>query len=358
MLISTTTGVKIAGISVARPSQLLEVTSYNDIFGEDVVSKFSEMTGVKSVCRSIPQQTASDLGYEAAENLLSEKNIDRGDVGILIFVSQKPDYRSPSTAFILHKRLGLKETCTAFDINLACSGFMYGLQTAISLLNSSDSKIALLITADTSVKSLAPEDRTMIMLFGDSGSATLLQKDDDSDSIEIGMRTDGSRFKSIITPSGAYRNRFVNPERTKWSDDISRSDYDTHMKGMDVFGFSITDVPQLLKEFMSLNETAPDNYDWFSLHQANMYILKQVSRKLKIPMEKILICLDRFGNNSSNSVPLLLADHFGDLQEGSFKTLMAGFGAGLSWACGAATIEYKNVLPIVITDSFYKEANF
>lgn len=356
MLFSETNHVKISGISVAVPSLSVPVESYNAVFGEEVVSKFSEMTGVKSVCRCIPQQTASDLGFEAAQNLLNQFGIDKSEIGILVFVSQKPDYRSPSTAFILHSRLGLSENCTSFDINLACSGYIYGLQTVLSLLENSDAKKALLITADTSVKSLAPEDRTMIMLFGDSGSATLVEKTEEDCSIKIGMRTDGNRFKSIITPSGAYRNRFISTERVKWSDDISRSDYDTHMKGMDVFGFSITDVPKLLKDFMEATETTPENYDYFSLHQANMYILKQLARKLKIPFEKIPLSLDRYGNNSSNSVPLVLADHFGSITSGSFRTLMAGFGAGLSWACCDTSIDYSVILPLLKTDNYYKEA--
>jgi len=356
MLLSEIHTIKIAGMAVALPSQQIPVDHYNAVFGEEVVSKFSEMTGVKSVCRCLPEQTASDLGYEAAKDLFSKSTVSKEAIGVLVFVSQKPDYRMPSTAFVLHKRLGLSQDCLVFDLNLACSGFLYGLQTVASLLSQSSSTHALLITADTSVKSLAPEDRTMIMLFGDSGSATLLEKSETAVPIRMGMRTDGNRFKSIITPSGAYRNRFAPTERVLWSDDISRSEYDTHMKGMDVFGFSITDVPKLLKEFMEETQTTPDSFDFFALHQANIYILKQLSRKLKIPFEKIPISLDRYGNNSSNSVPLVLSDHYGAITSGSFRTLMAGFGAGLSWACCDITIDYAAIFPPITTDNYYKEA--
>lgn len=355
MLFSEFKNIKIAGVSVAVPTQKLAVASYNEMFGEDVVSKFTEMTGVKSVCRSIPEQTASDLGYEAAVNLFQKSNVSKEDIGILIFVSQKPDYRVPSTAFVLHKRLGLNEDCICFDINLACSGFLYGMQTILSLLQKSDAKSALLITGDTSHKTLSPYDRTMIMLFGDSGSATLFEKAATTDSIYIGLRTDGTRFKSIITPSGAYRNIGAPTERVEWSDGILRSDYDTHMKGMDVFGFSITDVPLLFKDFLEVLQTTPESYDCFALHQANMYILKQISRKIKIPMDKISISLDRFGNNSSNSIPLVLSDNFGNQENGKMRTLMSGFGAGLSWAVADAVVDIKNVYPLIETDAFYKE---
>jgi 3-oxoacyl-[acyl-carrier-protein] synthase III len=356
MLIGSFENIKITGLSVAVPTQKVAVTSYNELFGEENISKFIEMTGVNSVSRAIPRQTASDLGFEAATDAIQKSGIDKSEIGILVFVSQKTDYRVPSTAFVLQKRLGLSQNCVCFDLNLACSGFVFGMQTIMAMLQNSSSKYALLITADTSHKTLSPFDRTMIMLFGDSGSATLLEKATNSNPIKLGFRTDGNRFKSIITPSGAYRNKNGNKERIEWSDGILRSDYDTHMKGMDVFGFSITDVPKLMKDFLGELQKAPEEYDYFILHQANNYILKQLARKIKIPSEKIPVSLDRYGNNSSNSIPLVLADHFGNTEKGEIKIFICGFGAGLSFACGALTIETSVINPIIETDNYYQEA--
>lgn len=355
MLLSQFSNIKIEGISVAVPSKRIPVETYNEAFGEDVIAKFAEMTGVRSVCRAIPEQTASDLGYEAAKNLFEKSDIDPSEIGLLVFITQKPDYRTPSTAFVLHKRLELPDECSCFDVNLACSGFIFSLQTVFSMLKNSDAKKALLITADTSHKTLSPMDRTMIMLFGDSGSATLVSKTDEKIPAYFTMRTDGQRFKSIITPSGAYRNMGAPRERVEWTDGISRSDYDTHMKGMDVFGFSIKDVPQLMKDFMEELQTTPDDYNCFALHQANMYILNQISRKLKIPIGKIPVALDRYGNNSSNSVPLVLADQFAGKDGGAMRVFMSGFGAGLSWACADIMIDVKAILPIHETDEYYAE---
>jgi 3-oxoacyl-[acyl-carrier-protein] synthase-3 len=329
------------------------VTSFNDDFGEENVAKFSEMTGVKSIHRAIKQQTAGDLGFLAAADLISKSQVDISEIGVLIFVTQKPDYRVPSTAFVLHKRLGLTNECSCFDLNLACSGFLYALQTVMSMLKNSNMNSALLVTGDTSVRTLSPMDKTMIMLFGDSGTATLLQKTEENNSTHFAFRTDGKRFKSIITPSGAYRNRFAPKERIPWSDGMVRSDYDTHMKGMDVFGFSITDVPILMKELMQQIGSTTDSYDCFALHQANMYILKQISRKLKIPSEKLPVSLDRYGNNSSNSIPMVLCDNYGNAQEGIIRTFMSGFGAGLSWACCDITLDISKINSIVFSDEFY-----
>jgi len=355
MVVSEFKNIEISGIAVAVPTNIVPISSYNEVFGEDVVAKFVEMAGVKTVHRANPEQTASDLGFEAAKGLIIKCNIDVSDIGILIFVTQKPDQRVPSTAFSLHQRLNLSKNCSCFDLNLACSGYIYGLQLIMSMLHNSSSSTALLITGDTSVRTISPFDRSMIMLFGDSGSATLLHKTAKENSVFISTRTDGKRFKSIITPSGAYRNMDAQNERLEWGDGIIRSDYDTHMKGMDVFGFSITDVPKLLKEFMDHLGTSPDLYDCFAIHQANLYIIKQIYRKLKIPHEKIPISIDRFGNNSSNSVPLVLADNYGYKENGLIRTMMCGFGAGLSWGCCDITINVKSIKPIIYTDEFYHE---
>jgi 3-oxoacyl-[acyl-carrier-protein] synthase-3 len=349
---STIRNIEITGVSVAIPTKKIPATFYNDSFGEDNIQKFISTTGVESVCRATPQQTASDLGFEAARNLIIEKKIAKEEIGILVFVSQKPDFRAPASSFTIHDRLGLSKDCLCMDLNLACSGFIVALHTVHALLKNSDAKKALLITADTSHKTLSPHDRTMILLFGDSGSALLLDKTENENETHFTIKSDGQRFKSIITPSGAYRNRNASKERTAWSDGILRSDYDTHMKGMDVFGFSITDVPKLFKEFLNELEKTPEDYDFFTLHQANHYILKQISRKIKIPMEKIPISLDRFGNNSSNSVPLVLADHFSNIEPKKLKLFMSGFGAGLSWACADIMINSEAILPILYTDAF------
>ncbi|MBZ9652558.1 ketoacyl-ACP synthase III [Psychroflexus montanilacus] len=347
--------IQISAVSVCLPQQTREVDSYVDTFGEENISKFKKMTGVNAVSRALPEQTAADLGIEAGLNLFKNLKVDTSKIKIVVFVSQKPNYRLPSTAYFIHHHLNLSSDCVCFDINLACSGFIYGLNTVAGMLQSYGLEDkALLITADTSIKSLAPNDRTMSMLFGDSGSACLLSKTDNAPQLNFAFKSDGYRFKSIITPSGAFRNIGKPTKRVKWSDDIFRSDYDTHMKGMDVFGFSISDVPALVKDFLNhLNKTEED-YDLFALHQANKYILKQLSRKLKISFEKIHLILDRYGNNSSNSIPLVLADIYGENKEDENSDIfMSGFGAGLSWGCAEATINKNIILKIIKSNKIY-----
>lgn len=355
MLFTEFNNYSIEGISVAAPAELIGVELFNDTFGAETVENISAMTGIKSFRRTPSEQTASDLGFVAARELLEKSSVNLDEIGLLIYVTQKPDYRIPSTAYVLQHRLGIGNDCTCFDINLACSGFVYGLHTVMSMLNFSEKKIALLITGDTTTKTISPYDRTMMLLFGDSGTATLIRKSTYNSKSYTALRTDGNRFKAIITPSGAYRNLKGSKERVPWSDEIIRSDFDTHMKGMDVFGFSISDVPKLMKEFMEELGTTPNSYDCFALHQPNLYMLKKIAHKIKIPQEKLLVSIDRFGNNSSSSIPLVLADHYGDTNNGITRTFMCGFGSGLSWGCADVTIDKKFILPIIYTDEFFKE---
>lgn len=357
MVLAEFKNVNISALSVAIPSNVIPVTDFYKDFGNELVDKFSDMSGVKQIARTTAKQTASDLGFLAAEKIFESGKIKREDIGVLVFVSQKPDFRIPATSYVLQKRLNLSENVICHDINLACSGFVFGLQDALSLLQLLPGKKALLITADTSYKTMSPQDRTMIMLFGDSGSAVVLdyENKDEFSSFKLAFRTNGHKFKSIITPVGAFRNRDIKPIDEIWSDDIQRNDYNTHMKGMAVFEFSITDVPKLINDFYQQTNTSAVDYDFFILHQANLYILKQLSRKCKIPMEKIPISIDRFGNNSSNSVPLVLSDHFAGKDSSSLRLMISGFGAGLSWACGSIQIDPKVILPILVSDDYYNE---
>ncbi len=356
MVISEFQNIKISALCVAKPTSRIPVESFYQDFGKELVDKFSEMSGVKQISHSSTKQTASDLGYIAANEIFKSGKVKKEEIGVLVFVSQKPDYRIPATSFVLQKRLGLSSEIICHDINLACSGFVYGIQNTLSLLNLLPHKKALLITADTSYKTMSPQDRTMIMLFGDSGSAVVFEKDFKVNiPFKLAFRTNGYKFKSIITPAGSFRNRNLKPIDQKWSDDIIRNDYNTHMKGMAVFEFSITDVPKLINDFYIETETNSENYDYFILHQANLYILKQLSRKCKIPMEKIPISIDRFGNNSSNSIPLVLSDHFNNHNNKRITLMISGFGAGLSWGCGRIVIDTDVIMPIVESDEYYDQ---
>ena len=213
---------------------------------------------------------------------------------------------------------------------------------------------ALLLFGNTRSKTTSPDDQSSVMLFGDAASATILSRKT-GENISGDLKSDGTGFKTIIVPAGAYRNRNASHERTLWGDGNIRSDYDGYMNGTDVFTFSISEVPRQIKTFMSKSGTSPEDYDALILHQANLLILKQISKKLKIPMEKIPVSLDRYGNTSGASVPLMICDAYGERDSGKMRLLTAGFGVGLSWGVADITIDAEKILPIIVTDDYFTD---
>ena len=346
--------VHIAGVASAVPTQIVTVESFADSFGEETVEKFSRMTGVREFRKTFEHQTASDLGYAAANRLLSEKNVNRDEIGALVFIAHSVDYRRPATACVLHKRLGLSKDCATFDIGLGCSATVYGLQVVGSMMANSDITKALLITGESLTKMVNPGDKSVAMLFGDGGSAILLEKKEESP-MDILLRTDGSGYNAIIAPAGGYRNMDAPRKDEMWPDGNIRNLYNTYMNGTDVFSFTITEVPAAIRDFIEKTGVGIDSYDCFAFHQANQYISKQLAKKFKIPMEKMPLCLDRYGNTSAPAVTMALCDRYGGENGGEIRTMFCCFGVGLSWGVASATINADDILPIIETDEIFEE---
>ena len=350
-------GIGIAGVACAVPQNLVTVDSFIPVFGEEITAKFTAGTGIRSMYKALPEQTASDLAVAAGENLLSHVDIDKNEIGMMLLVTQSPDYRRPSSASIVQKRLELPLDCSCMEINLGCSGFVYGLQTAMSLMDSSDIKYALLLMGETASKLVDPKDKSIVMMYGDAGAAVLLARQPGAETTTL-LRSDGSRFKAIVLPAGGFRDMNPGHERFVCSDGIERSLYDIFMDGTSVFSFSITDVPQALKDYLEMTGTAVQDYDTFVFHQANQFIIKQLIRKMKLPKEQVPLTLDRYGNTGGISIPLTLCDVFGKADEGKKNVLMCGFGIGLSWGVANAVVDLSTVLPVIQTSDYYAEGKF
>ena len=344
----------ITDVAATVPSEVVEVDSFKPQFGDELVDRFKTLTGIRQFRRTSPHQTASDLGFVAAEEIIQKKKINRETIGALVFVAHSTDYRRPATACVLHKRLGLCKECVAFDVSLGCSAFVYGIQIVCSLMVTSDIDRALLIVGETLTKMTYPKDKSVAMLFGDAGGAVLLEKKQGM-KIQGLLRTDGTGYRAIIAPAGGFRNMHADTKPMMWDDGNERTLYNTYMNGTDVFNFSINDVPEAVKDFLAKTNTTADDYDFYIMHQANYYIHKQLSKKLKIPLERMPVCLDHYGNTSSPAIPLTLCDRFGKSDEGVIKTLMCGFGVGLSWGVISATLDTGSIYPIVETDDVFTE---
>ena len=346
--------IKIAGVASAVPKQVVTVDSFAEEFGRETVEKFSKMTGVKEFRKTLEHQTASDLGYAAAVQLLDEKKIDRSQIGALVFIAHSVDYRRPATACVLHKRLGLSKDCAAFDIGLGCSAIAYGLQVIGSMMANSDIDKALLITAESLTKMVNPGDKSVAMLFGDGGCAMLLEKKAGS-RLDVLLRTDGNGYKDIIAPAGGYRNMYAPRRDEVWPDGNIRNLYNTYMNGTDVFSFTISEVPAAIRDFIEKTGTGIEEYDCFAFHQANQYISKQLSKKFKIPAEKMPLCIDRYGNTSAPAAAIALCDKYGSTRGEQIRTMFCCFGVGLSWGVASAVISADDILPVIESDEIFEE---
>lgn len=347
--------IKVAGIACAVPSNEVTSDSYKPIFGDEEVEKFKAMTGVCASRRTSEHQTASDLAVRAASELMNHLGITGDEIGALIFASHSPDYRRPSTAFVMQTRLGVSKEAVCYDISLGCSSLVVGMQTLASIMTTSDISKALLIVGDTAGKSVCMNDRSSAMLFGEAGGAMLLEKTSGCELNSL-IRSDGSGYRYMIIPGGGYRNLHAASTPVMCKDGNERSLMNSFIQGTSVFTFTIFDVPRLIKDFFAKTETTPDCYSVFAFHQANLYILKQIAKKTKIPFDKMPISLDRYGNTSGASAIVSLCDRYGDSEVNeTLKVMACGFGIGLSLGITSFEIDTKNILPIYEDDVIFEE---
>lgn len=338
--------VEIKGIACAVPDNVKKSEEYNEIFGEESVKKFVNMTGVKQRHIALDEQCASDLCYVAATNLIKKLNWEPSSIDALILMTQTPDYAVPATSCVLHHRLGLSEDCATFDINLGCSAYVYGVWLAASMIATQDLNRVLLLVGDTSNFGINQNDSATAMIFGDGGSATAFERAEGKE-LKYFLKTKGDGFRCIMVPAGHARSRARK--------NIKVGETELSMNGSDVFTFTITDVPKSVKSFMSQYNIDKDDVDMFAFHQANLFILKHLSKKLKIPMEKIAVSIDRYGNTSGESIPITLVDALGEEESNeTIKLFMCGFGVGLSWGGIYLELDKSVCLPIIYTNDYFK----
>lgn len=341
--------VQLAGISAAVSNQWLPIEKVSGAkeAGDSYLKKFKKTTGVQGRYEASPLQTASDLAYAAAQKIILEKKIDRASIGAVIFITQQPDYFTPATACVLQHRLNLSENCIAYDVNLGCSGYIYGLQMGASIIRTTNARRVLILAGDVAAKqatwaSQANMSNTHQFLFGDAVTATLLERSDAAKELIIGLKTDGSGYKMITVPYQQWRH----PEKP----------YKKIMDEVGVFNFSISRVPEMIHEFFAEENRSADDYDYLVLHQANLMMMKQIAKRTGFPDEKNLVSIDEFGNTSSASIPVTLVKHFGQSAENrEISCLMSGFGVGLSWGIASAGINTENIYPLVQTDAFFDD---
>ena len=346
--------VAIRGVASVVPEARIENSTFVGRFGGEGVEKFAKMTGVTARHVATANQTASDFACCAAERLLARLDWARDSIDALVFVSQTPDYTLPAKACVLHHRLGIKTDCAAFDMNLGCSGFVYGLLVAGNLCRKNAFRRVLLCGGDTITKLVSPHDRSAAMLFGDGGFAVALEHDEAAPAWSWLFRTHGGGFREIIVPTGAFRHRQGDATPREFGDGIVRGDYDLAMNGTEVFNFTISEVPAAIRQQMQSTGQTVETTDLLVMHQANAFILKNIAKMTKFPMTKVPISMDRYGNTSVTSIPLTLCDTLsGQPDSVPLNLLLAGFGVGLSWGIVSLRLPPSVCLPITTCANGY-----
>ena len=324
--------VRIAGISAGVPKRIISNLEIENLSKDYDNEAFVELTGVKE--RRIDNLTTSDLCIPAAEKLIADLQWDKNEIDALFFVSQNADYILPATACIAQDRLGLSKECYAMDIALGCSGWVYGLSSAASLMVNGDIKKCLLLVGDGKRRAVYDDP-----LFGFAGAVTALEYKKGSEGFKFHFGTDGSGYDAIIIPDGGARNRFS--EDSLKMEEIDGREYhrlQSRMKGMDVFSFGITTAPKSIKQLSDHYGFDYQNADFFVFHQANMKMNGMIAKKLKLSPEKVPSCMYEFGNTSSASIPWTIVTQLKNkIENKSTKFICCGFGVGLSWG----TVAFK-----------------
>ena len=305
-----------------------------DVYKWGGVDSFIDSTGIAARRRADDSVTSADLCIAAAEKLIEDLEWEKSEIEALVFVSQTPDYILPATSCVIQQRLGLSKECFTLDISLGCSGWVYALSVLASLLQNGTIKKGLLLAGDTITKICSPNDKSTYPLFGDAGSATALEYDENSDGFRFLFNSDGTGFETIIIRDGGYRNPVTNESLIEVAIDenISRRGIDLELDGMNVFSFGITKAPKSVKQLCEHFEIDKDSIDIFSFHQANKMMNEVIRKKLKIDKEKVPYCMDEYGNTSCASIPLVLvAKEREKLRYERIRHIACGFGVGLSW---------------------------
>lgn len=340
--------IGISAISACVPKNIEYNKDLGYFMSEDEIQKAIQNIGIEEKRIADKDVCSSDLCFKAAQKLISDNNIDTNSIDALIFVSQTSDYHQPATAPILQNKLGLNKNCLCFDINLACSGYVYGLSTAYAYANTEGVNRVLLLVGETMSKIVSRYDKVNTPLFGDAGTATLIEKGEYGDSV-YSLHSDGSGAEVMMIPNGGFRNQscadgFIE-EIDANGDKRNREQF--RMDGMAVFNFGMSEEPRDIKNLVSAANISLDDIDLLIYHQANMFMTDFFTKWLKFSKDKTPYSIKKFGNTSSASIPLTIVSQLKDNYTKRDNVILSGFGAGLSWGSVLLDLSKCNISELI-----------
>jgi 3-oxoacyl-[acyl-carrier-protein] synthase III len=327
------TGVRIAGVGHFVPERVIsnaDLERMLDTSDEWITTR----TGMKERRSAGPDEPTSDLALAAARNALVHAGLVPTDLNCIIVATVTPDYAFPATACVLGSKLGVPGIA-AFDMEIGCSGFIYGLTVASSLVRTGVFKRVLLVGAEELTRLVNYEDRSTAILFGDGAGAVVLEAAEADSYLGAELGADGSRPEDLYLPfSGTAQ-----PPPT--AEDVAAKRNTIHMNGREVFRFAVTKMIEATNIALERAGVAPGDVTWLIPHQANKRIIDAAAKYLQMPSERVIVNIDRYGNTSAASIPMALSEAVaeGKLKDGDV-ILFVGFGAGLSW--GAVAWRWSN----------------
>ena len=320
----------IQDIAYYLPTTVLTNEQIAERFPEWSAEKVANKVGITQRHIAADNETATDMAQKAAQQLFAQ-GVDKSQIDFVLLCTQSQDYFLPSSACILQDKLGLSKDCGAFDFNLGCSGYEYGLAVAKGLIVAGIAKNILLLTAETYTKYIHPQDKGNMTIFGDGASATLVSTEGFAEIGEVVVGTDGSGAENLIVRTSAARHKALANNVVQDEDGTVVSDDHLYMHGGNVFNFTADVVPDMVEKLLSKSGLQQDDIDLWVFHQANKYMINYLRKLLDIDKDKFYIFMEKVGNTVSSTIPIALCEaRKEDKLHGN--VLLAGFGVGLSWA--------------------------
>jgi 3-oxoacyl-[acyl-carrier-protein] synthase-3 len=349
-------GVAIRAIASAVPARVARTADYGYLSPEER-ARFEKATGIAERHIVEAGQCASDLCIAAALHALEHLGWEPATVGALVLITQTPDQPVPATSIGIQHKLGLSQKCMAFDVNLGCSSYPYGLAIISSLMRTLGIARSMLLIGDVSSLTCAEHDKSAWPLFGDAGSATALELDEHAPPMFFDLMSDGAGKDAIIIPRGGLASRRpagdgpVEHETDR--DGVTRRPDQLILRGADIFSFAISKVPTSIQRVLGDASIPTDEVNFLVLHQANKMINDTIARKTGFAAERLLSSLDRYGNTSSASIPVTLCTNAQAFLSKPNNVLLCGFGVGLSWGSVLVSLAPGVVVPGIESDHVY-----
>lgn len=339
----------MTAIAACVPSKTVSNYDLGYMMSDDNISRLVKSTGIEQRRITEPDVTASDLCFRAAEKLIEDNNIDRSSIDMLIFSTVSHDYFLPPTGPSLQHRLGLPETTACIDLLYACTSFIYALSTAYAYVSSTGIKRVLVLVGETMSKLSNPNDKVNFPLYGDAGTAILVEHGNFGESV-FQLNSNGTGAQHVIVPSRGFRNPLnmdavSDKEREEGN---VRKDIEVTMDGMETFNHAIFSIPKQIKSLMKEAAITVDDIDYLISHQANKLMVEYIVKKTKMDMSKVPFCLQKYGNTSGASIPLTIVSELHDKLDGEKKLFLSAIGAG--WSYGTAYVHSKDLKVSSIID--------